>query len=361
VGILVTGGAGFIGSNLIRYLLSNTTEQVTNLDKLTYAANPQSLQDLVSDPRYHFVQLDITDAEGLSQVFRQRRPRAVIHLAAESHVDRSIDGPAAFVQANFVGTFTVLQASRAFHDQLSAVEREQFRFLQVSTDEVFGSLGPTGKFDEQSPYAPRSPYSASKAGADHLARAWQSTYGLPVIVTNCSNNYGPYQFPEKLIPLALMRALRGENIPVYGRGDNIRDWLYVEDHASALWRICSHGRVGQSYNIGANSERSNLEVVELLCSILDELRPRPDGGSYGEQIALVADRPGHDFRYAMDVSKLRRELGWSPSHDFESGLRRTVQWYLDNDWWWSPLLDGSYQLQRLGNLAEHPVAVPQRT
>jgi dTDP-glucose 4,6-dehydratase len=348
--ILITGGAGFIGSHVVRYLLANTEQQVTNLDKLTYAGNLQSLRDVAEHPRYRFVQGDITDSQLLTQVLREHRPLTVIHLAAESHVDRSIDGPRAFIETNVVGTFTLLQAARAYFEQLSATDRQQFRFLHVSTDEVFGSLGLKGRFVETSPYEPRSPYSASKAASDHLARAWHATYGLPVLVTNCSNNYGPYQFPEKLIPLAILRAVRGEPIPIYGRGENVRDWLYVEDHAAALWLVVSQGRVGETYNIGGDSERSNIEVIRRLCRILDEIKPRADGVSYRSQITFVADRPGHDFRYAMDASKLRSELGWTPKQSFESGLQQTIQWYLDNEWWWQGVLDGSYRLERLGSL-----------
>jgi dTDP-glucose 4,6-dehydratase len=334
MGIVITGGAGFIGSNLVRYLLANTNERVINVDKLTYAGNLDSLRDLAQHPRYRFVQADIADMEAMGRVLREHRPDTIMHLAAESHVDRSIDGPRAFIETNIVGTFTLLQAARAYFDQLAAAERERFRFLHVSTDEVFGSLGPKGKFTEISPYQPRSPYSASKAASDHLARAWYETYRLPVLVTNCSNNYGPYQFPEKLIPLAILKALRGEAIPVYGRGENIRDWLYVEDHASALWLVARKGCMGETYNIGGNSERRNIDVIQLLCRILDELKPRADGVSYSSQIKFVTDRPGHDLRYAMCASKIYGELGWSPAENFENGLRKTVEWYLGNEWWW---------------------------
>lgn len=352
--ILVTGGAGFIGSNLIRHLLAtpasadSASHQVLNLDALTYAGNRHSLDDLANNPSYRFVQADICDAAALTKIFTEFQPDWVMHLAAESHVDRSIDGPGAFIQTNITGTYTLLQAARAHFESLSGEARDRFRFLHVSTDEVYGSLGETGLFTEDTPYDPHSPYSASKAASDHLARAWADTYKLPVLVTNCSNNYGPYQFPEKLIPVVILKALRGQPIPVYGKGENIRDWLYVGDHAEALHTVIAKGRVGQTYNIGGNNERKNIDLVRVLCGLLDELRPRADGLSYSRQITYVTDRPGHDLRYAIDASKIRRELGWEPKQDHTSGFRRTVGWYLENDSWWRTILDGSYQLERLG-------------
>ena len=346
--ILVTGGCGFIGCNLVRLLLTTTTHRVLNVDALTYAGNPHSLDDLAGHPRYRFARGDICDAAAMAQFFAEFQPDWVMHLTAESHVDRSIDGPGAFIQTNVVGTCTLLQAARTHCESLAGAARDRFRFLHVSTDEVYGSLGPTGFFTETTPYDPHSPYSASKAASDHLARAWADTYGLPVLVTNCSNNYGPYQFPEKLIPVVILKALRGEPIPVYGRGENIRDWLYVGDHAEALHTVMAKGRPGETYNIGGNNERRNLDLVQLLCSLLDELRPRAGGSKYESLITFVADRPGHDLRYAIDASKIRRELGWSPKQDHTSGFRQTVRWYLAHQSWWQPILDGSYKLERLG-------------
>jgi dTDP-glucose 4,6-dehydratase len=346
--ILVTGGAGFIGSNLVRLLLNTHGHEVLTLDALTYAGNLHSLTDVATHPRHRFVQADITDAAFLRHLFADFAPDWVMHLAAESHVDRSIDGPGAFIQTNVVGTFTLLQAARAHFESLSGPARERFRFLHVSTDEVYGSLGPEGRFTEHTPYDPHSPYSASKAASDHLARAWADTYRLPVLVTNCSNNYGPYQFPEKLIPVVILKALRGDPIPVYGKGENIRDWLYVGDHCEALHAVVSSGRTGQTYNIGGDNERQNIDLVRLLCTLLDELRPRADGRPYSEQIAFVTDRPGHDLRYAIDATKIKAELGWSPRQDHSSGFRRTVAWYLANESWWRTILDGSYRLERLG-------------
>ena len=389
--ILVTGGAGFIGSNLVRLLVSRGHD-VLNIDALTYAGNLASLTDLEGHSNFRFLQADICDASAIQSAFADFQPDAVMHLAAESHVDRSIDGPGAFIQTNILGTYTLLQTSLEYwrslpeqedrgqesevRSQRSGVRGQQseetlqnsdfriqnsklqksFRFLHVSTDEVYGSLSPDDSgFSETTPYSPHSPYSASKASSDHLARAWHDTYGLPVLVTNCSNNYGPYQFPEKLIPVVLLKALRGEAIPVYGKGENIRDWLYVEDHAEALLTVLEKGTPGETYNIGGNNEMKNLELVQLLCQLLDErvesgkLKAESrNGKTFAEQITFVKDRPGHDLRYAIDASKIKRELGWTPKQDHESGFRKTVEWYLDNESWWSEILDGSYQLQRLG-------------
>jgi len=346
--ILLTGGAGFIGSNLVRLLLSEPSHEVLTLDALTYAGNLHSLTDFASHPRHRFVQADITDAAFLRHLFADFAPDWVMHLAAESHVDRSIDGPGAFIQTNVVGTFTLLQAARAHFDALTGPARDRFRFLHVSTDEVYGSLGPTGRFTEHTPYDPHSPYSASKAASDHLARAWADTYRLPVLVTNCSNNYGPYQFPEKLIPVVILKALRGDPIPVYGKGENIRDWLYVGDHCEALHTVIASGRPGHTYNIGGDNERQNIDLVRLLCALLDELRPRADGRPYADQITYVTDRPGHDLRYAIDATKIKTELGWTPKQDHASGFHQTVAWYLANESWWRPILDGSYRLERQG-------------
>jgi dTDP-glucose 4,6-dehydratase len=346
--ILVTGGAGFIGSNLVRLLLTSTPHRVLNVDALTYAGNRHSLDDLAGNPNYEFAHADICDGSAMAALFRRFQPDWVMHLAAESHVDRSIDGPGAFIQTNVVGTFTLLQAARAHFESLKGEARERFRFLHVSTDEVYGSLGATGLFTEETPYDPHSPYSASKASSDHLARAWADTFKLPVLVTNCSNNYGPFQFPEKLIPVVILKALRGDPIPVYGKGDNIRDWLYVGDHAEALHTVVAKGRIGQTYNIGGNNERQNIDLVRLLCSLLDEFRPRADGKKYVEQITFVTDRPGHDLRYAIDATKIKHELGWTPKQDHTSGFRATVKWYLDHQSWWQSILDGSYKLERLG-------------
>jgi dTDP-glucose 4,6-dehydratase len=346
--ILVTGGAGFIGSNLVRTLVRDHGHEVLNVDALTYAGNLASLADLADEPRHRFARADICDAAALQSLFTDFAPDWVMHLAAESHVDRSIDGPGAFIQTNVLGTFTLLQTARAHFEKLSGAARERFRFLHVSTDEVYGSLGAEGRFSETTAYDPHSPYSASKAASDHLARAWADTYGLPVLVTNCSNNYGPYQFPEKLIPVVILKALRGDPIPVYGKGENIRDWLYVGDHAEALHTVVARGRVGQTYNIGGDNERRNIDLVRLLCGLLDELRPRTDGRPYAEQISFVTDRPGHDLRYAIDATKIRAELGWTPRQDHVSGFRKTVRWYLENEGWWRTVLDGSYRLERLG-------------
>jgi len=346
--VLVTGGCGFIGSNLVRLLVTSGGHSVLNLDALTYAGNRCSLADLEGNPRYRFAQADICDAVALARLIAEFKPDWVMHLAAESHVDRSIDGPGAFIQTNIVGTYTLLQAARAHYEKLTGAAKDAFRFLHVSTDEVYGSLGATGFFTEETPYDPHSPYSASKASSDHLARAWADTFRLPVLVTNCSNNYGPYQFPEKLIPVVILKALRGDLIPVYGKGENIRDWLYVGDHAEALYTVVARGRPGQTYNIGGNNERQNIDLVRLLCGLLDELHPRPDGKHYAGQITFVTDRPGHDLRYAIDATKIKCELGWTPRQDHISGFRKTVQWYLDHESWWKGILDGSYKLERLG-------------
>jgi dTDP-glucose 4,6-dehydratase len=332
--VLVTGGKGFIGSAVVRHLIADTEHHVVNVDKMTYAATEGSTQQVADDRRHTFEQADICDLDRLTEIFAEHRPDAVMHLAAESHVDRSIDGPAAFVQTNLIGTFTMLEVARA-----AGVSK----FHHISTDEVFGSLGPDDPgFTESTPYDPRSPYSASKAGSDHLVRAWGETYGLPAVLTNCSNNYGPYHFPEKLIPLVTIRALRGEALPVYGNGQQIRDWLHVEDHAAALVLVMERGEPGQTYNIGGKSERTNLAVVEAICDLVDELAPPlASGESRRSLITFVTDRPGHDQRYAIDQSKIQRELGWVPAHTFDTGLRSTVQWYLDNEWWWQPLRDRS--------------------
>lgn len=347
--ILVTGGAGFIGSNLVRYLIQETEHTVLNIDALTYAGNLNSLSDISESPRYTFAQIDICELQELTAVITKFQPDWVMHLAAESHVDRSIDGPGTFVQTNVIGTFNLLQAARVHFESLEPTSRDKFRFLHVSTDEVYGSLGEDGLFSEKTAYDPHSPYSASKAASDHLARAWADTYKLPVLVTNCSNNYGPYQFPEKLIPVVILKALRNEPIPIYGKGENIRDWLYVVDHAEALYTVVSKGTIGETYNIGGANERKNIDLVMLLCELLDELKPRSDGTSYAEQITFVSDRPGHDLRYAIDASKIKAELGWAPKQDHASGFKKTVQWYLNNPSWTQQILDGSYKLERLGN------------
>ncbi len=345
--LFITGGAGFIGSNLVRYAVEGGYE-VVNFDKLTYAGNLASLDAVKDNPAYVFVQGDICDRALVAHTLAEHRPDAVLNLAAESHVDRSIDGPGEFVQTNLVGTFHLLEAVRAYRDSLSGEMGENFRFLHVSTDEVFGTLGDTGSFTEATPYSPNSPYSASKAGSDHLVRAWGHTYGLPVLVTNCSNNYGPYQFPEKLIPHMVISALGGKPLPVYGDGSNVRDWLYVEDHCNAILTVLRRGVVFETYVVGGRSERTNLAIVEKICDVLDGLRPRADGVSYRKQITFVKDRPGHDYRYAIDASKLQRELDWSPSHTFEEGLSSTVKWYVDNEAWVQGILSGAYQLKRIG-------------
>ncbi len=326
--LLVTGGAGFIGSALVRHLIARTGYHVVNVDKLTYAGNLDSVAPVADDPRYAFEQVDICDAAEVARVFAQHRPAAVLHLAAESHVDRSIDGPGAFVQTNVVGTYTLLDATRAYWKTLPEAEQAAFRFLHVSTDEVYGTLGAEGLFTEATPYAPNSPYSASKAASDHLARAWHHTYGLPVVTTNCSNNYGPYQFPEKLLPVILLNALEGKPLPVYGRGENVRDWLFVDDHVRALVRVLEAGTPGETYNVGGHNEWTNLDVVRAVCAVMDRLRP--EGAPHDRLITFVQDRPGHDLRYAIDASKIARELGWTPEETFETGLEKTVRWYLEN-------------------------------
>jgi dTDP-glucose 4,6-dehydratase len=346
--ILVTGGAGFIGSALVRHLIHDSEHQVHVLDKLTYAGTLTSLAEVAHSPRYGFTRADICDAPAVRALMAKVDPDVVVHLAAESHVDRSIDGPGAFIETNVVGTYVMLEAARAHWQALPADRKARFRFHHVSTDEVFGALGDEGLFTEDTPYDPRSPYSASKAGSDHLVRAWWHTYGLPITVTNCSNNYGPYHFPEKLIPLMIVKALAGEALPVYGRGDNVRDWLFVEDHARAIRLVFEQAAPGKTYTVGGNAERKNLDVVQDLCTTLDRVKPRSDGRSYAEQISFVTDRPGHDFRYAIDASRIRDELGWEPRESFATGIEKTVRWYLDNEAWWRPLQQQNYSGQRLG-------------
>jgi len=346
--VLVTGGAGFIGSALVRQLIGETELQVVNLDKLTYAGNLESLGEARDHARHRFVQADICDATAVRRVLAETRPRTMFHLAAESHVDRSIDSPADFVQTNLVGTFTLLREALRYWQELPPAEAASFRLLHVSTDEVFGSLGPKGAFTEETPYDPSSPYSASKAGSDHLVRAWCRTYGLPVLITNCSNNYGPYQFPEKLIPLMIQHALEGKPLPVYGRGENVRDWLHVEDHVRALQLVAESGRVGETYNVGGGNERRNIDVVRQICALVDELGPPCPAEPRESLIQFVTDRPGHDQRYAIDGSKLHRELGWRPLGSFDAGLERTVRWYLDNQSWVERVRSGAYRGERLG-------------
>ena len=349
--VLITGGAGFIGSAVVRHIIQNTQDSVVNVDKLTYAGNLESLTEVANNPRYAFEQVDICDRAELDRVFAQHRPDAVMHLAAESNVDRSINSAGEFIQTNIVGTFNLLEAARAYWQQMPSEKREAFRFHHISTDEVYGDLhGTDDLFTETTPYAPSSPYSASKASSDHLVRAWLRTYGLPTIVSNCSNNYGPYHFPEKLIPLMILNALDGKPLPVYGDGMQIRDWLFVEDHARALYQVVTEGVVGETYNIGGHNEKANIEVVKTICALLEELVPEKPAGvaRYEDLITFVQDRPGHDVRYAIDAAKIGRELGWKPQETFESGIRKTVQWYLDNKTWWQNVLNGSYRLERLG-------------
>ena len=345
--VLVTGGAGFIGSNLV-HLLLNKGHQVVNVDCLTYAGNIHSLKDVEANENYVFECADIREGKRMHELMAKHRPDAIMHLAAESHVDRSIDGPGEFVTTNIMGTFSLLQAALAYYNTLEGAKKEAFRFHHISTDEVYGTLGQTGYFTEETPYSPHSPYSASKASSDHLVRAWHDTYGLPVLITNCSNNYGPYQFPEKLIPVVILKALQLQPIPVYGKGENVRDWLYVGDHCEALLAVVLKGRLGETYNIGGNNERTNIDLVHLLCRCLDELRPREDGKLYSELITFVTDRPGHDLRYAIDATKISRDLGWTPSVACEEGIRATVEWYLAHESWWQDILSGSYRLERLG-------------
>ena len=352
--ILVTGGAGFIGSAVIRHIIQNTDDAVINVDKLTYAGNTSSIAETLPSKRYDFCQVDICDQAALTKVFQEHQPDAVMHLAAESHVDRSIDGPGEFIQTNIVGTYQLLDIARGYWEQLKKEKKSSFVFHHVSTDEVYGDLdGPEGFFTEETAYDPSSPYSASKASSDHLARAWHRTYGFPILITNCSNNYGPYHFPEKLIPHMILNALQGKSLPVYGDGTQVRDWLYVEDHARALYKVITEGKIGETYNIGGHNEKQNIEVVQSICAILEELAAEnpnsaSSGKGYVNLIEFVKDRPGHDLRYAIDASKIEKDLGWSPAESFESGIRKTVHWYLENSEWWQAVLDGSYQLQRLG-------------
>ncbi|WP_274058266.1 dTDP-glucose 4,6-dehydratase [Vibrio parahaemolyticus] len=349
--ILVTGGAGFIGSAVVRHIIRDTQDSVVNLDKLTYAGNLESLVDVADSDRYYFEQVDICDRTELDRVFSEHQPDMVMHLAAESHVDRSIDGPAAFIETNVMGTYHLLEAARQYWSSLEEANKSAFRFHHISTDEVYGDLeGTDDLFTETTSYAPSSPYSASKGSSDHLVRAWQRTYGLPTLVTNCSNNYGPYHFPEKLIPLMILNALDGKPLPVYGDGMQIRDWLFVEDHARALYKVVTEGEIGETYNIGGHNEKANIEVVKTICALLEELRPDKPAGveSYESLITYVKDRPGHDVRYAIDATKIAQELNWTPEETFESGIRKTVEWYLNNPQWWQRVLDGSYSLERLG-------------
>jgi dTDP-glucose 4,6-dehydratase len=348
---LVTGGSGFIGANFIQYLLKNDlAKKIINLDKLTYAGNPQNLLKFEHDDRYVFNQGDICDQEHVRELIQLHHPDIIVNFAAESHVDRSIDGPGEFIKTNISGTYTLLQESLRYYQSLENDKQKKFRFHHVSTDEVFGSLGEDGFFTEETPYDPSSPYSASKAASDHLVRAWERTYGLPIIISNCSNNYGPYQFPEKLIPLMILNCLAEESLPVYGTGENVRDWLYVDDHCEAIYTIIEKGKIGETYNVGGNNEIQNIEIVNTICSILDEIKPSENGNSYTDLITYVKDRPGHDFRYAIDSSKLKNELNWSPNETFESGIKKTINWYLENQSWWQDIQNNTYQQERLGVL-----------
>ena len=348
--VLITGGAGFIGSTLIRHLINNTNYQVINVDKLTYAGHLESLEELGNSERYIFEKVDICDAKEIRRIIRQYKPDSIMHLAAESHVDRSIDGSAEFINTNIVGTHTLLEEAKVYWKSLDTEKANAFRFLHVSTDEVYGELDDTGLFTEETSYDPRSPYSSSKAASDHLVRAWFHTYGLPTLITNCSNNYGPFQFPEKLIPVAILKALQGREITVYGKGENVRDWLYVDDHIKALFSVLLRGKPGETYNIGGHNEKKNIDVVNTICYNLDQLNPKSNSKSYKEQITFVPDRPGHDFRYAIDASKVEKELGWRPEETFESGMLKTIQWYLNNIKWCEAVTKNNYSLERLGRI-----------
>jgi len=346
--IVVTGGAGFIGSAVIRHIIANTDNTVTNVDKLTYAGNLATLASVEGSENYSFEKVDICNKNEIDRIYSEYRPDAIMHLAAESHVDRSIDGPAEFVQTNIVGTYNLLESARQYWKNLDTDKKDKFRFHHVSTDEVYGTLGDEGYFTEETPYKPNSPYSASKASSDHLVRAWYETYGLPVIISNCSNNYGPYQYPEKLIPLVILNALAERTLPIYGKGDNVRDWLYVDDHARALYQVMTEGVVGETYNIGGHNEKTNLDVVKTICGILDHMQPNPNVGKYESLISYVQDRPGHDMRYAIDASKIKQELDWVPVETFESGIRKTVEWYINNHTWNEEVARNTYARQRLG-------------